>query len=118
MILGTNGIEAWVDDAGGFYLNGVKHIIRADSLGGLWSIVKRRDRYIVSGQRGVFASKGDLEFGDLRNVHSLAVLGSSLLMGSLSGGVWKKNVLDEGAEPQRTGLDLIQIWRLKAVEIE
>ncbi len=118
MIIGSAGIDAWVDEAGGFYPGGIKHPIRADSLGGLWSILRRRDRYIVSGAKGAFASKGDFRSDDLKNIHSITIIGTTLFMSSLDGGVWKKNVLDDGAQPYRAGLETMQVWRIKAVEVE
>ena len=118
MIIGRSGAEAWVDDDGGCYFNGAKHFIRADSLGSFWCIIKRRDRYLAGGARSIFASKGDFESADLKNIHSMTIIGGTLFMASLDGGVWRKNLLDNGAIPIQTGLPDLQVWRIKTVEIE
>ena len=117
MILGSKGVEAWVDDNSGFYLHGTKHSIRTDLQGGFWSIIRKHDRFILSGAIGVLNSKGSLLTDDVKNIHSLAIIGSKLFFGSLNGGVWNKALLDDESSPERCGLDSMQIWRLMTVEI-
>ena len=53
-----------------------------------------------------------------KNASPTALLDNTVFIGSLSGGVWKKDLTNENQTPQRTGLDQLQIWKLKTVEIK
>jgi photosystem II stability/assembly factor-like uncharacterized protein len=70
----------------------------------------------------MFLSEAEVEASHLRdvpkNIHSVELIGADLFIGSLSGGVWRKNGISSQQTPERVGLDQLQIWRLKAVEIK
>ncbi len=48
-----------------------------------------------------------------KNIHSALKLGKAILLASLDGGIWKYEYRVE-----RSGLDSLQVWRLKAVDIK
>ena len=67
-------------------------------------------------------SEADVQTQDVsalpKNAHSAELIGNNLMIGSLSGGVWKSVISSRNHIPESAGLDTLQIWKVKAVEIQ
>ncbi|MEP7235502.1 MAG: hypothetical protein ABI778_09425 [Ignavibacteriota bacterium] len=111
----------------------IRRIARVDSEG-VWvwldtnvsTLPVTVDPYIHStplypGRKGTFgfANGADTKLPEIpKNIHSFISIGKHLLIASLDGGVWKYEYAPGSDAPERTGLDLLQVWRLKSVEIK
>ena len=53
-----------------------------------------------------------------KNIHSTVTIGSDQFLGSLDGGVWKYENFNDSKLSVRTGLDSLQVWKLRAIEVK
>ena len=84
----------------------------------LWSMLTVGDTIIVAGAEGIFYASADALPQSPKNVHSLVKIGNSLFAGSLNGGVWEYDIAKENAMCEVSGLEKMQVWRLKTVEVK
>jgi photosystem II stability/assembly factor-like uncharacterized protein len=112
MILSNHGLSAYVESSGKAVVF-EKKWTHKDSQKNLWAIAKYKNALYFGSTSGV----SDVT-GSPQNVHTLLTVGNNLFIGSLNGGVWKADLTEEQPACRKSGMDDLQIWRLKSIEIK
>jgi hypothetical protein len=120
LIVSMHGLSAWIEASGhAAYFENQKWAFK-DLNKDLWTEYKYDSWIYYGGINGVFSSsiKSNFLGGSPKNVHSIIAVSDNLFAGSLNGGVWKYGFAGETGTFALIGLDKLQIWHLKAIEIK
>jgi len=108
MIVTSHGLSAWIEESGNLhYFENKKWNMKAGS---------KNSRTLIWYKKNFARGSGA--------IHSFAIIGDDFFTGSLNGGVWEDNPSEENKNSgeeytsERSGLNKLQIWRLKTVEIK
>jgi hypothetical protein len=125
MIISSHGLSAWIEESGRWIIFTDKKWAPIDLPAKLWTLSRAKNIDFFGGRIGVYTANGYYSNDSLnvlkdspKNVHSLVVIGNNLLVGSLNGGVSKYDLSHTVPDNNKLGLDNMQIWRLKAIEIK
>lgn len=113
--MGTSILE--LDDQGSVLSNGSTLVRHNKRRGALWCVGHYDTTIVLGGERGLFVvdtANVPHKIADApRNIHSIASIGNSLLLASLSGGVWKYDPAVEEQPCSISGLETLQVWKVK-----
>jgi hypothetical protein len=117
MIVTAHGLSAWVENEGFCIAFENKKWVHGNLKNNLWAVVRAQNKLFFGGANGAFSAQEIFQESP-KNVHSLTTIGDNIFIGSLNDGVWKYDLSKPIAPCEKMGLNNLQIWRLKAVEIK
>jgi hypothetical protein len=115
MMITSHGLSALIEEKGGLYTYFEWTRVKIDT--NLWTFARTQNKFFFGGAKGVYTIQNMLQASPT-NVHSIISVGNNLIIGSLSDGVWKNDLSSENSSCKRSGLEKLQIWRLKIVDIK
>jgi hypothetical protein len=118
MIVSPHGLSVWVEETGNCTIFQNKKWEHRKLPDNLWVVARNRSVLYFGGGKGVFTVDTTILQGSPRNIHSIDAVGNTLYFGSLNGGVWKYDLLTSDAVCEKKGLDSLQVWRIKAIEVK
>jgi len=119
MIVTDHGISSWIEASGAYWVYEGEKWNRLNLDSNSWTLCRYQGQIYTGNASGIAVSDAAENLQESpANAHSLLAIGDVLFAGSLSGGVWKYDLLKEKGACERSGLPDLQVWRLKTTEIQ